>query len=181
MRCKRSVAKYNRDDPIGDRIFTVRQTSISCAESPFVTLNINFSGPCEHKCKECHSKALWEVKSTDNILLRDLMDHLKELQEFGIINGLCILGTDNPEKEDAVKTLIESCIGLNIPSVVYTGYHITEAVKRYGLADYYICGPYITGEWSDNKEFYALTDNGEEIGYAKMSKENYYKENEVKE
>lgn len=159
-------------------IVSIRYETISCAETPFITYNLNYSGQCVNKCINCHSKSLWDTKDTDYKELGAVMDYITTLLNVGIVNGICILGTDNKDKEESVKVLIAYASASKTNSIVFTGYDIRTAINRYGYPNYYVCGKYKEGEWHENKKFYKLLQDNVEWFYAEISLIKYLKSQE---
>lgn len=149
----------------------LRALGISGLESPYLTANLDFSGPCENKCPGCHSKALWNTVESDRITVGEILVKIDYLySERNIIEGVCILGTDNPERENASRAITRFCEVLGIPSIVYTGYDICQALE-YGRPSFFVCGTYINREWHSNKRFYRL-DQG---SYDEISIHEYFR------
>ena len=160
-----------------DIIVNIRRIEVSGAESPFLTLNIHFSGMCDNACPECHSQTLWKAKETDEMKLNTVIEQARDMFiDAGVINGICILGTDNKDKYHATRILIDVADSMGMVSIVFTGYTIMDAVGAYGYPDYFVSGKYVQGEWHENKSFYQLVEDEEGIlGYAEISLAEYFK------
>lgn len=154
------------------RMVNIRQMNISFAETPFRSYNLNFTGPCALECPGCHSKALWRVKRKDRKSLTEVVENLLMLRDVGLVNSICILGTDHHSKEKPVRMLVDISRSEGIISVIYSGYGKDEAIRRYGKADYYVCGPYRSGEWYESKHFYRR----EKGSYVELSKDDFFNE-----
>lgn len=104
------------------------------------------------------------------------MEKILELfEEAGLINGVCIMGTDNKEKVESVKILIDFCRACGMCSVVFTGYDLATAHAVYGIPDAFVCGAYHDGEWHENKRFYLLVDVGDEgDAYEEITVDQYF-------
>lgn len=152
-------------------IVNVRRMEVSCLESPFVLLNINFSGMCDNQCLDCHSQALWEVLETDKISIEVILDTMEKSYGAGIIDGICIMGTDYDQKGQPVQIICEKAKEMGMISVVFTGYDsLEEAVIIYGHSDWFVVGSYVSGEWHENKKFYKR----EKGSYRETSMDEYF-------
>lgn len=159
-----------------DIIVNIRRIEVSGAESPFLTLNVHFTGMCDNACPDCHSRSLWTVKEQDRMQLNLVIEQARNMFiEAGIIDGLCILGTDNRDKYDATRILVDIADNMDMVSIVFTGYDLMTAVKSYGYPDYYVIGRYVKGGWHENKTFYQLVEDEEgNLAYAEISLTEYF-------
>jgi len=158
----------------GGIIANIRHMDVSCLESPYTTVNIHFSGPCDNGCELCHSKDLYEVKQEDHTYIKDVLSFIEERQESGLINGICILGTDNHEKIEAVNALLRFADEKGLVSVLYTGYSMEKARKKYGAPTWIIAGPYVSGEWHENKRFYVRIGESSPYKYIEKSHSEFF-------
>ena len=154
----------------GDTITYVRSIDVSCAESPYVLLNIHFTGPCDISCPECHSRALWCEEETDRVGLKDLMSTITNYHKAGIIEGICIMGTDGPSKKMLSPYLVRFARASGMKTVVFVGADIHIPMSHYGRPDYFVTGPYEGGEWHTHKKFY-MKNSGE---YIEISMQRYF-------
>lgn len=94
--------------------------------------------------------------------------------KMGIINGICILGTDNAEKAHHAELLIDFARSCGMHAIVFTGYDIDKALRSYPGADVFVCGRYRSGEWHENKRIYILTEEDDFEGtYTEISLDAY--------
>ena len=158
-----------------DIMIDVRRTGVSCLESPYVLQNIHFSGPCALSCPECHSKQLWTVEPTDQVNLHMLVREILRLRDARIIEGVGLMGADSPSKRKSAPLLTYIARLFGLVSVVYTGYDIDEAKTRLGNPDFFVCGPYVSGDWDTNKKFYMLTGADQKVlHYTEITKTKYF-------
>lgn len=158
-------------------IVNIRRMEVSGAESPFLTLNLHFSGDCDNRCPDCHSQSLWNVQEKDRMQLNSVIEKARDMFiSSGIVDGLCILGTDNRDKHYATRVLIDVVDNIGMLSIVFTGYDILTAVKCYGYPDYFVTGKYVRGEWHENKSFYRLVEDSSTgaLGYSEISLAEYF-------
>jgi len=158
----------------GDGIIAnIRHMDISGNESPYLTANIHFSGQCVVNCRDCHSNALFRTALDDKRNIQDVLGWIKDQYKLGLIQGICILGTDTVEKERALPPLYAFAKYHELLTIVYTGYVLSKAIWSYGVPDWYICGPYVGGEWYQGKTFYKYVS--EQGGfYRNVPREEYF-------
>lgn len=154
----------------GDTIAYVRSIEVSCTESPYVLLSIHFTGPCDISCQDCHSRALWVEKDTDRTTLSQIMNTILHYHEAGVIDGICILGTDGTSKKLLSPHLVRFARARGLKTVVFAGADIDIAMAHYGRPDYFVSGPYRSGEWHESKAFYVK----EGTGYREISMQQYF-------
>jgi pyruvate-formate lyase-activating enzyme len=157
-------------------ILYVRLIEVSFAETPLPALAVHFSGACAHRCSGCHSKALWEIQKEDAITLGYFLETLEKRigESQGLLRSVVLLGTDSISKTIAGAPFVTWARRNGIQSVIYTGYHLRSAIKMYTYPDLFVCGPYVKGEWSDNKRFYQITTREGTERYREISKEQYF-------
>jgi hypothetical protein len=160
-----------------DIIANIRHIDVSGMESPYITANIHFSGPCRVDCKDCHSRELFKVVPEDNVKVKEVIDMIGSMNELGLIQGVCILGTDNHKKEEAVRSITNWARSKNLLSILYTGYDIRRAIKHYGETDWIVAGPYVGEEWYHNKQFYMMVTKDDRISYTQVTKDKYFERN----
>ena len=98
--------------------------------------------------------------------------------DSGIIDGICIMGTDNPDKYEATKILVDFAANIGMRSIVFTGYDLMTAIRCYGYADYFVVGKYHKGEWHENKSFYKLLESESgDLLYTEISMHEYLNAN----
>lgn len=79
-----------------------------------ITLAINISG-CPYKCRDCHSKYLWEY--TGNYIRNDIESILKMYE--GLITCVCFMGGD--QNIDELNSLLKIIKQKRIKTCVYSG------------------------------------------------------------
>lgn len=160
-----------------DTMVNIRRIEVSGAESSYLTLNLHFSGDCDNHCPECHSQSLWTAEERDRMQLNAVIQKAMDMfLNAGIIDGICILGTDNKDKYHATRLLVDIADNIGMVSIVFTGYDLGTAMKCYGHPDYFVVGRYSKGEWHENKAFYRLEED-ESTGvlfYAEISLAEYF-------
>lgn len=173
---KERTATRLLEGAFSDIIVSVRHMEVSCSESPFVLMDIHFSGMCANTCENCHSKELWTTVEKDYKPLSSIMmEVIKHFEDAELIDGLCIMGTDNQDKSEAVKILVELAKDFGMISIVFTGYDsLFKATECYGRPTYFIVGPYRKGEWQENKRFFKQDIDNRNLTYTEMSAQEYF-------
>jgi anaerobic ribonucleoside-triphosphate reductase activating protein len=102
-----------------------------------VSLNFSLTG-CEIKCKDCHSKYLWEYNDGKELYLYDLCDIIDKYKNY--ITTVCFMGGDDNQQLFFICKSLKTCYP-NIKICIYSGkLYISQAFKKY--IDYYKVGPY---------------------------------------
>lgn len=102
-----------------------------------VSLAINISG-CPYKCKDCHSKYLWEYDG--EYIYKDLQQLIETHLYF--ITCVCFMGGDQNKKE--LKELCKIVKKYNLKTCLYTGNNnIDSLYDILDFLDYIKIGEYI--------------------------------------
>lgn len=125
-----------------------------------ISLAINISG-CPVKCKDCHSKYLWEYKGS--YLKQDIYALLSRYRDY--VSCICFMGGNQNLNDLECCCNIVRDIGLKI--CLYTGYTLSDKLKQFALKnlDYIKVGDYRAdlgglSSRSTNQRMYKI-ENGE--------------------
>ncbi len=105
-----------------------------------IAISIIFSG-CSIRCKDCHNKQLWDVKSGK---LTSSDQVIKNIKENPLVDYVAFMGGEPTDQMDFLIHLCERIkMELNLPVAVYTGREFEvlpqKLIKNLDLV---ICGPY---------------------------------------
>lgn len=102
-----------------------------------ISLAINISG-CPVKCKDCHSKFLWEYKG--NYLKQDIYALLGRYRDY--VSCICFMGgNQNPADLECCCNIVHDT---GLKTCLYTGYPLSDKLKLFALKnlDYIKVGEY---------------------------------------
>lgn len=102
-----------------------------------ISLAINISG-CPVKCKDCHSKYLWEYKGS--YLKQDIYALLSRYRDY--VSCICFMG-GNQNLND-LECCCDIVHGAGLKTCLYTGYTLSDKLKQFALKnlDYIKVGDY---------------------------------------
>ena len=123
-----------------------------------VTLCFNISN-CQIRCKDCHSKYLWE--DIGNPLISDIIDILDNYKNY--ISCVCFMGGTHDTAQ--LKSLLDIVKTFNLKTCVYTGEDYSNKLDiLLDSLDYLKVGPYIDdfgglNKKTTNQKFYKIVKN----------------------
>lgn len=142
--------------------------AVVCEEVPDeISLAFNISG-CEHQCKDCHSKFLWQYEG--NYISEDLSGVMSSYD--GLITCVCFLGGD--QNIDELSDLCARVKQMGLKTCIYSGADTTDLFT--GLIENHLINYLKIGEYkfnrgglsspSTNQIFYKVNDSTlEDITY----------------
>lgn len=122
-----------------------------------VTLCFNISN-CHIKCKDCHSKFLWE--DIGEPLIKNLINIIDKYKDY--ITCVCFMGGTN--ELDQLQSAVDIVKTFNMKACVYTGEDYSEKFdKIIEKLDFIKFGPYIEefgglDKNTTNQKFYTIKD-----------------------
>lgn len=91
-----------------------------------ISLAFNISG-CPVRCKDCHSKYLWEYKGS--YLSNDIYNWLDKYKSY--ITCVCFMGGDQNLIE--LEKLCKLCHSCGLKTCLYTGNRLSENLKQFAF------------------------------------------------
>lgn len=123
-----------------------------------VTLCFNISN-CHIRCKDCHSKFLWE--DIGEPLIKNLISIVDKYKDY--ITCVCFMGGTNEIFQ--LKSALDIVKTFNLKTCVYTGEEYSDKLnKLFESLDYLKVGPYIDelgglNKKTTNQIFYEIVNN----------------------
>lgn len=126
------------------------------------SIELYFTG-CNHFCKDCHNKHLWNYMKEFETDINSVMFKLSKVLNKGFVKEIAILGGEPLLNDNRVRFIYELCKNIkkfyDVEIVLFTGYELDYVYNNYPFL-FYVVDYIKTGKHdSDNRCKKRLHDN----------------------